>query len=91
MDYNQNLLKEKVAKVLTEVMSKNIQPNELTDEVDLIDEIGLNSLQFLEFILELENEFDVEIDVGSLDLRYFKKYMYIEKFIKECIAKNNAS
>lgn len=91
MDYNQNLLKEKVAKVLTEVMSKNIQLNELTDEVDLIDEIGLNSLQFLEFILALENEFDVEIDVGSLDLRYFKKYMYLEKFINESIMKNSTN
>lgn len=47
MDYNQDLLKEKIAKALTEVLSRNIQPNELTNEVDLIDEIGLNSLQEL--------------------------------------------
>ncbi|QHI35467.1 Acyl carrier protein [Kordia antarctica] len=86
MNNNQNLLKEKIAKVLTEVLSRNVQPNELTNEVDLINEIGLNSLQFLEFILEVENEFDIEIDVGNLDLRYFKKYMYLEKFISECIA-----
>ena len=91
MDNNQGLLKEKIAKALTEVLSRNVEPNELTNEVDLIDEIGLNSLQFLEFILELENEFDVEIDVGSLDLRYFKKYEYMEKFIKECIEKNDAN
>ena len=89
MDNNQNLLKEKIAKVLTEVLSKNVHPNELTNEVNLIDEIGLNSLQFLQFILELESEFDVEIDVGNLDLRYFKKYRYLEKFINECIEKNN--
>ncbi|WP_420574458.1 acyl carrier protein [Kordia sp.] len=91
MDYNQNLLKEKIAKALTEVISRNVQPSELTDKVNLIDEIGLNSLQFLEFILELENEFDVEIDVGSLDLRYFKQYMHLEKFIKESIEKNGTN
>jgi len=91
MGNNQNLLKEKIAKVLTEVISKKVEPSELTDEVDLIDEIGLNSLQFLEFILGVENEFDVEIDVGNLDLRYFKKYSSLQQYIQECIDKDGTA
>ncbi|MEN5086518.1 phosphopantetheine-binding protein [Sphingobacterium faecium] len=75
--------KTKIAKVLTELLSREVNPEELNEDTDLIDGIGLNSLDFLQFILKLENEFDIEIDIEKLELHYFKKMGHLKEFITQ--------
>lgn len=87
MDTN-NGFNEKIAKVLTGILGREVSPVTLNDDTDLIDGVGLNSLDFLQFILKLENEFDVEIDIEKLELRYFKKMRDLKDFIST--AKNSA-
>jgi acyl carrier protein len=42
-----------------------INPDEITEQTDLRLDLGLNSLEFVQLICVLEDEFDVEIPAGK--------------------------
>ena len=50
---------------------------QLSDSADIIEDIGLDSLQMMEFMLEVESQLNLEIDFEKLDFSYLKS---IEKF-----------
>ena len=50
---------------------------QLADSADIIEDIGLDSLQMMEFMLEVESQLNLEIDFEKLDFSYLKS---IEKF-----------
>jgi acyl carrier protein len=49
----------------------------LSDSADIIEDIGLDSLQMMQFMLEVESTLNLEIDFEKLDFSYLKS---IEKF-----------
>jgi len=49
----------------------------LADSAHLIDEVGLDSLEMMELMLELESTLDLTIDFERLDFSYLES---IEKF-----------
>jgi acyl carrier protein len=49
----------------------------ISDSADIIEDVGLDSLQMMEFMLEVESQLDLEIDFEKLDFSYLKS---IEKF-----------
>ena len=51
--------------------------SQLADSADIIEDIGLDSLQMMEFMLEVESQLNLEIDFEKLDFSYLKS---IEKF-----------
>ncbi|CAM4456209.1 acyl carrier protein [Paenibacillus endophyticus] len=67
-------IKEILAKVKEdENLTDSLQPNS-----DLINEVGLDSLQMIGFILEVEETFLVEIDYENFDLKHLNS---IETFM----------
>jgi acyl carrier protein len=50
---------------------------QLADSADIIEDVGLDSLQMMEFMLEIESQLNLEIDFEKLDFSYLKS---IEKF-----------
>ena len=44
----------------------------LADSADIIEDIGLDSLQMMEFMLEVESQLNLEIDFEKLDFSYLK-------------------
>ena len=55
-----------LASILTELKFEATTES-LTDEVSIIHDIGLDSLQMINFFLKLEDEFDLEIDFDDID------------------------
>lgn len=72
---------EKIATALSKVLSTEISPAQLNDNTDLLNDIGLNSLDFLQFILQLEESFDMEIDIQKLDIQYFRNLGKLKTFL----------
>jgi acyl carrier protein len=87
MDNNQEY-RGRIAEVLSTVLSRPVTPEQVQDNTDLIEDIGVNSLDFLQLILKLENEFDIEIDIEKLDLGYFKQAKRLIEYIREVQEKN---
>ena len=50
---------EKLKKVIAEVLS--VDPDEITMDSTFVDDLGADSLDTVELIMELEKEFDVQI------------------------------
>ena len=60
-------MQETIQKILSEVKDTPIATINLSDETDIINDIGLDSLQMVTFMLKLEEELDIQIDFDNLD------------------------
>jgi acyl carrier protein len=68
---------QKIKLILEQIKGVPGLAAQLTDSADIIEDIGLDSLQMMEFMLEVESQLDLEIDFEKLDFSYLKS---IEKF-----------
>lgn len=71
-------IKEIVSKIKEDESIKEI----LTPSSDLINDIGLDSLQMINFILEVEDRFNVEIVYEDLDYSYLLSIENFMEFLK---------
>jgi acyl carrier protein len=53
----------------------------ITASTDLVNEIGLDSLQMIDFLLGLEDEFGVEVDFDSLDMQHLTSVAALCRFV----------
>ena len=60
-------MQEKIKKVLGDVKDTPVTEMSLSDDTDIINDIGLDSLQMVTFMLKLEEELCIQIDFDSLD------------------------
>lgn len=58
---------EAIKEIIVKVKEDAAVGSALTPESDLINEVGLDSLQMINFILEVEDRFNVEIVYEDLD------------------------
>ncbi|MDN5214986.1 phosphopantetheine-binding protein [Fulvivirgaceae bacterium BMA12] len=76
-------MKHTLAEILSDVLSREVSPDALNEQSDLMTDLGLNSLDLLQFIVKIEEAFDIEINIESLDLKYFNKLELLQSFILE--------
>ncbi|AKG34764.1 acyl carrier protein [Paenibacillus durus] len=69
---------ESIKEIIIKVKEDESLRNTLTPESDLINDVGLDSLQMINFILEVEDRFGVEIVYEDLD---YNSLLSIERFI----------
>ena len=50
---------EKIQKIIVEVL--NVDENDINEDTKFIDDLGADSLDLFQIIMEIEEEFDVEI------------------------------
>lgn len=55
---------EQIKKVLVDAI--NVDENDITEEANLKDDLGIDSLSAVELALELESEFDIRIEDDEL-------------------------
>lgn len=69
-------MKEKIFEIIRNAcaLEENI------DEKTKLDEISLNSLSFIEVIVKIEEEFDIEFDFEEVD---FTNWQTVEEIIKK--------
>ena len=51
---------EKLQEIIADVL--NVQKDEIKPETTFVDDLGADSLDILQIIMEIEEEFDIEID-----------------------------
>ncbi|MDI5962363.1 acyl carrier protein [Streptomyces sp. SL13] len=62
----------RVKKVLAEVLHEVVPPEAVTVEADMVQELGMDSLQAIQFLLRIEDEFDIELDYENLSLDHLR-------------------
>ncbi|NQX47724.1 acyl carrier protein [Paenibacillus tritici] len=69
---------ETITEIVIKVKEDESFRSSLTPKSDLINDVGLDSLQMINFILEVEDHFGVEIVYEDLDYSYL---LSVERFI----------
>lgn len=59
--------KEKIIKILVEVKEGKLQIEGLSGGSSIINDVGLDSLQMINFMLKVEEEFGIIIDFDNFD------------------------
>lgn len=57
-----------IRNVLADVLANGVSAEAIGSDADLVEEYGLDSLQMIAFLLNIEDAFDIELDYESLEL-----------------------
>lgn len=72
MENNKNKkveLKKKIYELIFRIaMNSGLEVGTLSDETNISSDLGFDSVALIELIVEIENEFDIEIDENDIDV-----------------------
>lgn len=78
-------IKMKIIKILNNLFSDSDVDMDVLEYVDLIDDLGMDSINFISLIIELETEFDIQILDDWLLMEKFREYSLIFSVVEELI------
>ena len=80
-------IKEKIIGILAELFSESGIDKDVLEYVDLIDDLGMDSINFISLIIEIETTFDIQIPDEWLEMEKFQTYtqilLAVEMLLKE--------
>jgi acyl carrier protein len=78
-------VRERLISILTskDFGSLLVDVSDLSDDTSLINEITLDSLQLLEFIVAIENSFSFQIKTNRLNVDIFDRFGDVIDFVQE--------
>lgn len=81
---NRDVVRERLVQILTskDFGSLQVDVSELTEETSLLNEIALDSLQLLEFIIAIENSFSFKIKTNRLSVDIFDRFGDVIDFVQ---------
>jgi acyl carrier protein len=77
---------EKIKTILSQI-KENIDISSISDNADLMNDVGLDSLQMINFLLQLVDEFDIELDFDSVDDNHMCSLPKLASFMDEMVNK----
>lgn len=79
-------IEEKLKEVIVNIAMQDVDVADINEETNLVKDLGYDSVQIIELIVELETEFDIEIEDDDLDIEnmvvYSRLYKTVESKIK---------
>jgi len=54
---------------------------QLSDSADIVDEVGIDSLEMLQFMLEIESRLRVQVDFDAMEFSYLKSIKKLSEFL----------
>ncbi len=73
---------DQIKKTIVLVMNDQSLQETITEETDLINDIGFDSLQLVDFLLEIEKEFGIDINLESLEIDQVRSVRNFIQFIQ---------
>jgi acyl carrier protein len=72
---------ERIKSILEEVRGVPGLSQNLSDSASLIDDVGLDSLEMLTFMLKIEEQLRVRIDFEQMDFSYLQSIRALSEFL----------
>jgi acyl carrier protein len=76
-------MKAAIVALLNEIQGKQVAPETVPDNCNLVTDFGLNSLDMMNFILQIEEHFKVTIDLENFDLSFFNNVSLLVQYISK--------
>ena len=80
-----NDIKEKIIDIIDRLFSDAGVDRDILEYVDLIDDLGMDSINFISLIIELESTFDIQIPDDWLLMEKFQNYTLIYSTVEELL------
>lgn len=77
------MILQTVINILSEIKESPELLSTLKPETDIINEVGLDSLQMINFVLAIEDAFDVEIDFDHFDIDHLGSVQAFVSFLEK--------
>ncbi|HXG30230.1 MAG TPA: acyl carrier protein [Thermodesulfobacteriota bacterium] len=79
-------IRNRVKRVLVKKLLKGLNPEDIKDDTPLIElGVGVDSVATLEFILAMEEEFQISIDEGEINMELLANVISISDYISNRI------
>lgn len=80
--YSEYSPEELVKKIICEIKrDPNCTTDWITNQMHILDDIGFDSLQLLDFVLRIEEVFGIEFDLESFDYTHFNSVTTFTRFV----------
>lgn len=76
------MLQTQIITIISEIKNEPDLAATLTGASDMVNDAGLDSLQLINFILRIEDEFEIEIDFDQFDLKHLQSIDIFCNFIQ---------
>lgn len=81
-------LDEKLIELINQNSPVSLEIQNVTDELDLVENMGMDSMSFVQLIIALESEFGIEFPDDKLVIDYIKRYGNLKECIISQLAQN---
>lgn len=79
---------ERLIKVFSSAMNRELQLEDLKDK-NVIDVLGLNSVDALEVLIRVEGEFGILVDDADLSIELVSSFSTLQKYVEDRLAEAN--
>ncbi len=76
-------IEDKLKELIVERLFLKIEPGDIGDEDSLTDDHGIDSVQLLEIVVGLEEEFGISFEDEDFDIEIFKSVKSIADCVRE--------
>lgn len=77
----------RIDNVLLNIINSNSQiklrEDDITDDLDLVDTLGFDSMSFVQMVIDIEEEFAIEIPEEKLLIDYMRYYRNLRESVLE--------
>lgn len=78
-------VKDKIIDILADLFSDAGVDREVLEYVDLVDDLGMDSISFISIIIELETAFNAQVPDEWLNIEKFRDYSAIYEAVEELL------
>ena len=78
-------LEKRLKQIIINNATISITEDDINDETDLINDLEFDSVQIMNFIIEIENEYGFEFEDDYLSLEVLGKYKNLKKVVEASI------
>lgn len=76
-------MEKKIKELLVKVLGDDTYLNDWNSDTSIINDIGLDSLQLIQFLMALEDELDIEFDYENLQYEWFESIATLSKVLEQ--------
>lgn len=75
-------IEQKLKDIIANVATQDIDTSAISEKTILTNDLGFDSVQIIELIVALENEFSIEIDDDDLEIENLTTYRKLHEMIE---------
>jgi acyl carrier protein len=74
---------QRLKQVINEMLTVKLKEADVLDDLDLVDDLGFDSLLSIELIIRIEKTFGIVFEAERYDIEVIRKGRHLQQYVKE--------